>query len=193
MNTTTARLTTTGFAHERTVGEETWLTPRYITQAICDRRTPDVDPCSPLSRPWATARTHYNKQEDGFNRPWDSEKFYWVNPPYGAECPKWVAKAADQGNSLVLIFARTDTRMFHRSIWEHPNTTAVFFFSGRLKFVTMAGEERGPAGAPSCLVAYGEASARLLVQLVASNELKGRVILLNEGQNDVYRLGQARN
>ncbi|QWT22605.1 adenine methyltransferase [Bacillus sp. NP157] len=178
-----------GFCHERTVGEETWLTPRFIINAIQSVRMPDVDPCSPMTRPWDTATRHFNKVKDGFNRWWNPKDFYWVNPPYGKECDQWLNKTAEHGNALALIFARTETQMFHRSIWEHPNATAVLFFKGRLKFATIDGESVGTAGAPSVLVAYGEGARDMLVRLVGEGKLKGRIILLNEGQAGVYRLG----
>lgn len=169
--------TTAGFAHERTVGEETWLTPRFVIDAVRRQQVPDIDPCSSMSRPWPTAKQHFNKAQDGFNRPWSPQKFYWVNPPYGRECAQWVAKAAAHRNSLVLVFARTDTQMFHRSVWGRA--TAVFFFAGRLKFCTETGDEVGTAGAPSVLIAYGATAARVLAAAVRCGDLKGHLVALD--------------
>lgn len=166
-----------GFAVDRTVGEETWLTPKWLIDALDMPNIADVDPCSPMTRPWDTARQHFNKRQDGFNRIWDSAQFYWVNPPYGAECRKWMAKLAAQGNGLLLVFARTETRMFSESVWTHPNTTAVCFIEGRLKFATVDGCEVGTAGAPSILVGYGKKAARVLTRAVRSGRLPGTVLV----------------
>lgn len=174
--------------YDRIQGEEQWLTPRYITDALGRF---DFDPCSPIERPWPTARQHWTKADDGLAQYWEREKIGWVNPPYGSECTRWMKRAAEHGNNLLLIFSRTDTRAFHRHVWEHPSTTAVFFFEGRLRFHHVDGRQGGSAGAASVIVAYGETARDRLVAAVARGELKGRVVLLNEGQADVYRLGRA--
>jgi hypothetical protein len=176
------------FACDKTVGEEQWLTPKKITDALGPF---DVDPCSPIKRPWATAAVHWTKKTDGFNRKWSPEKFFYVNPPYGSECPKWLEKAANQGNCLALIFARTDTSMFHNAVFNHDNASAVFFFKGRLKFCTVDGKASGSAGAPSAIIAYGELGKERLIKAVAEKKLNGRIFLLNDGQTSVYRLGIA--
>lgn len=130
-------------------------------------------------------------RDDGLRQAWDRTEFYFVNPPYGRECPTWMARAADHGNGLLLVFARTETRMWHQSVWRHPNTSAVFFFEGRLRFVTTKGEEVGSAGAPSALVAYGAKAKRALVKAVRRGGLRGRIVLLDEAQADVFGLGVA--
>ncbi|MDQ7995198.1 MAG: adenine methyltransferase [Luteibacter sp.] len=177
------------FQHDRTVGEETWLTPRSLVEALDLPTLADVDPCSPPVRPWPTARQHFTRNDDGFNRAWDPKKFYFVNPPYGRECAGWMAKAAEHGNGLLLVFARTDTRQFHESVWRHEHTSAVLFFEGRLRFATIDGVEIGSAGAPSALVAYGTKAKRALIQAVSKGRIRGRIVLLDDAQRDVFRLG----
>lgn len=174
--------------YDRTQGEEQWLTPPYVTKALGRF---DFDPCSPIERPWPTARLHWTKADDGLAQTWDRKKIGWVNPPYGSECARWMRKAADHGNNLLLIFSRTDTRAFHRHVWEHPNTTAVFFFEGRLRFHRVDGKQGGSAGAASVIVAYGDTAKNRLVAAVERGALLGRVVLLNDGQSSVYRLGKA--
>ncbi|UPG88290.1 phage N-6-adenine-methyltransferase [Luteibacter aegosomaticola] len=165
-----------GFQADRTVGEETWLTPRWLVDALDLPNVADVDPCAPPIRYWKTARRHFNKAQDGFNRVWMPEDFYWVNPPYGAECAKWMEKLADHGNGLLLVFARTDTRAFHDSVFAHPSTSAVFFFRGRLKFANAAGEEVGTAGAPSALVAYGTKAVGVIRRAIGRGEMDGYLL-----------------
>ena len=41
---------------EKTVGKDEWLTPPEITT---DLGPFDLDPCSPIKRPWPTAENHY--------------------------------------------------------------------------------------------------------------------------------------
>jgi len=56
----------------------------------------------------------------------------WLNPPYGTETFKWLAHLAEHRRGIALIFARTETKGFHREIWNKAH--AVFFFEGRLSF-----------------------------------------------------------
>lgn len=115
--------------------------------------------------------------QDGFNRPWRKSDFYWVNPPYGRECAAWMDKLAEQGNGLLLIFARTDTVAFHESVFSHPNAWAVFFFRGRLKFANGSGQEVGTAGAPSALIAYGRRAVAVIRRAIRSGTLEGHLLL----------------
>lgn len=169
---------TRGFQADRTVGQETWLTPRWLVDALDLPNVADVDPCAPPVRYWNTARRHFNKLQDGFNRSWNPSHFYWVNPPYGAGCAAWMAKLADHGSGLLLIFARTDTKAFQDSVFAHPNTSAVFFFRGRLKFANGAGEEVGTAGAPSALIAYGPKAVGIIRRAIRQGHLDGHLLEL---------------
>jgi hypothetical protein len=40
-----------------TENNDTWLTPPTIIQSLGEF---DLDPCSPINRPWNTAKNHYN-------------------------------------------------------------------------------------------------------------------------------------
>lgn len=155
------------------------------------RMLADVDPCAPLRQPWPTARRCLTVHDDGLAHAWDRKEFFFVNPPYGRECPTWMARAANHGNGLVLVFARTETRMRHESVLRHPNPSAVFFFEGRLRFATTTGEEVGSAGAPSAPVAYGAKAKRALIKAVRGGTLRGRIVVLNDAQAGVFRLGRA--
>lgn len=41
-----------------------WLTPRFILDALGEF---DLDPCSPINRPWDPAKKHYNINPNGKN------------------------------------------------------------------------------------------------------------------------------
>ena len=129
------------------------LTPPRIIHALGEF---DLDPCSPINRPWDTAKQHYNILDDGLSLPWEGR--VWCNPPYGKEAEKWLEKLAGHGNGIALIFARTETKMFFSQVWGKAN--AVLFLRGRLSFLTVKGDkQKGNAGAPSVLVAYGQDNA----------------------------------
>lgn len=75
-------------------------------------------------------------------------------------------------SGIALIFARTETKGFHREIWNKAD--AVFFFKGRLKFYHADGTQGGTANAPSCLVAYGKDN----VQALEDCGLEGKLVYL---------------
>ena len=133
-----------------------WLTPPHVLAALGSF---DLDPCSPVNRPWSTAAIHYTVEHDGLGSLWFGR--VWLNPPYGPDAEKWVQRLAEHGNGVALIFARTETRMFHQWIWGRAH--GLFFFSGRLHFCRVDGVASKPnSGAPSVLVAYGSENALAL-------------------------------
>ncbi len=138
------------------MGKDEWLTPPEIINAL---GVFDLDPCSPISRPWATAGTHYTINDDGLNKEWLGR--VWLNPPYGSQTHLWLNKLERYGNGIALIFARTETTMFFNHVWNKAD--AVLFLRGRLYFHHVSGERAAAnAGAPSCLIAYGENNADCL-------------------------------
>ena len=147
-----------GFAHDidRDNGKEEWLTPPIVVKTFGPF---DLDPCSPIKRPWATAEQHYTIEDNGLLKPWYG--LVWCNPPYGPKTGDWLARCAEHGNCIALVFARTETAAFQEHVW--PKATALFFLKGRLSFYHMDGKQGGPAGAPSVVIAYGAlANTRLL-------------------------------
>lgn len=136
--------------------KDEWLTPPELLAAIGPF---DLDPCAPISRPWDMAAHHYTRLEDGLSQPWRGR--VWCNPPYGRETELWLARCARHGNAVALIFARTETAMFFRRVWEAAD--AVLFLRGRLHFHHASGARANAnAGAPSVLVAYGKRNADAL-------------------------------
>lgn len=115
----------------------------------------DLDPCSPIKRPWDTAKEHYTELDNGLILPWNGR--VWCNPPYGKYATLWLEKCAAHGNCIALTFARTETQMFFNSVWAKAD--AVLFLKGRLKFYHVTGRQGGSAGAPSVLIAYGVENA----------------------------------
>lgn len=148
--------------------KDEWLTPPEILAALGPF---DLDPCAPVSPPWPMAAKTYTLQDDGLKQPWDG--FVWCNPPYGREAAAWLARLAEHGNGLALIFARTETEMFFAHVWD--KATAVLFIRGRLHFHHVNGTRAAAnAGAPSCLVAYGKEAAERL------SRVDGQLVTLRE-------------
>src|ERR1035437_2704968 len=107
-----------------------WETPQDTFDALNKEFQLNVDVC-------ANTKNHklpmwFSPEEDGLSKDWDGSRC-WMNPPYGREIGKWVAKAATGGAAIVvaLLPARTDTRWFHEYI---HGKAEVRFIKGRLKF-----------------------------------------------------------
>lgn len=133
-------------------GQDEWLTPPNVIAAVGPF---DLDPAAPIRRPWPTASRHYTVEDDGLRQDWGG--MVWLNPPY-TEPGKWLAKLARHGNGIALLFARTETQMWHEHIW--PHASLLLFLKGRLRFHLSSGQEgRSGSGSPSVLIAYGEPAA----------------------------------
>jgi hypothetical protein len=148
--------------------KDEWLTPPEIIEKLGQF---DLDPCSPINRPWSTAKTHYTINDDGLDLPWFGR--VWCNPPYGLEAAKWLDKLASHGNGIALIFARTETQMFFDHVWAKAH--AILFLKGRLYFHHVDGSRASAnAGAPSVLIAYGKDN----IDCLATNNIAGQFLRL---------------
>ena len=145
-----------------------WLTPRNIIEGL---PVFDLDPCSPINRPWSTARNHFTIEDDGLVNEWYGRVF--CNPPYDNSAT-WLQKMVNHGNGIVLIFARTETKLFFQHVWN--KASAILFIEGRITFCHVTGEKASMnAGAPSVLIAYGDECAELL----SKSNIPGKFIRLN--------------
>lgn len=163
--------------HDSIEAKEEWLTPPEIIKALGDF---DLDPCAPTdeTRPWPTAAKHYSIFDNGLIKPWHGR--VWLNPPYGGETGKWMARAAEHKNVTALIFARTETQQFFESIW--PKATAVCFIKGRLSFYHVTGKKGGSAGAPSMLVTWDDDNASELWDAICCRRINGAFVDLRGGR-----------
>ena len=135
-----------------------WLTPPEIVTALGPF---DFDPCCPPKMPWSTARRMVQQPECGLSMSWSGRVF--LNPPYGPETVVWFERLAEHGNGIAITFARTETEMFHRLVWNRAS--AVLFLKGRLHFYDAKGQRsKFNAGGPSCLIAYGRDNADRLAR-----------------------------
>lgn len=132
------------------MGKDEWLTPPWLLERLGEF---DLDPCSPIVRPWDTAKRHYSVRDNGLTQPWSGR--VWLNPPYGLEAARWLQRLADHGDGIALIFARTETEMFFAQVWDRAD--ALLFLRGRLYFHHVDGRRADAnGGAPSVLIAYGQ-------------------------------------
>lgn len=147
----------------------TWLTPLHIIESLGHF---DLDPCAHPD--WPTATNRICLPTDGLAQPWAGR--VWLNPPYGNETWDWLSRLADHGTGTALVFARTETAGFVRTVWERAD--AVMFLHGRLHFHHGDGT-RAPAnaGAPSALVAYGRSD----VEALRHSGIAGTVVNLVSG------------
>lgn len=164
-------------------GTTTWLTPPDVLAKLGGPDAFDLDPCAAPDQPWATARNMFTEADDGLAQNWGDFGKAWVNPPYtNSEIGDWLARLAIHGNGIALIFARTETEVFHRHVWEQCD--GLFFLEGRLffhvnedttffegtkreKFVPRGGRAPANAGAPSVFCAYGPENADMLAAMDA--------------------------
>lgn len=114
-----------------------WKTPKAVYQILDAEFNFDHDPC-PV-RPVA----------DGLTSEWGGCNF--VNPPYGRELPRWVAKGYAEflkGKTVVLLVpSRTDTRWWHQYCML---ATEIRFIKGRLRF----DDQKNSAPFPSAIIIF---------------------------------------
>jgi hypothetical protein len=145
-----------GSHHSAKAGKDEWLTPPQILQALGSF---DLDPCSPINRPWPTASEHFTAADDGLMLEWKGR--VWCNPPYGNQTGKWLARCASHGNATALIFARTETADWVEQVWGKAHS--ILFIFGRLYFYHVTGiRSDSNSGAPSALISYDEANTLAL-------------------------------
>ena len=132
--------------------EQTWQTPQWLFDYLDKRYRFDLDAAA--SRDNALCSNYLTKEDDALSmRSWPGSRIF-VNPPYGREVGKFVAKAYQQSNMgrlvVMLIFARTDTAWWQDHI---PYAAEVIFIRGRIRFL-MNGKASGSATAPSAIVVF---------------------------------------
>jgi hypothetical protein len=156
--------------HETAIGNtDIWLTPLSLLRKLGDF---DLDPCSPINRPWDTAKEHYTILDNGLTKDWGDKRCF-VNPPYSA-IELWMRKMSMHTNGIALLFARTDTAWFQDLVF--PFADSILFIRQRINFFNEMGKRaRNGAGAPSVLISYGENN----VAALEDSGIDGRHLYVN--------------
>ena len=125
-----------------------WETPQDFFDELDKEFNFTLDPCA--TKETAKCKKFYTKEDDGLIQNWKGETVF-CNPPYGRAIKDWVKKCAEADIKVVMLIpARTDTKYFHKYIYNHAE---IRFIKGRLKFRTN-GEEKDAAPFPSMLVIF---------------------------------------
>ena len=125
-----------------------WATPQELFDALDAEFHFTLDPCSTDQN--AKCAKHYTKAQNGLAQDWTGETV-WCNPPYGRDVGKWIRKCYEHfmggGTAVLLLPARTDTKVFHEYIYGKAE---IRFIRGRVKF----GNSKYNAPFPSMIVIY---------------------------------------
>lgn len=107
-----------------------WATPQEFFDKLNTVFAFTTDVCA--SKKNAKCAVFYDEKTNGLVQKWVGA--CWMNPPYGRDISRWMAKAyasAKEGATVVcLVPARTDTRWWH----DYATKGEIYFLPGRLKF-----------------------------------------------------------
>lgn len=144
-------------------GKDNWRTPAPLVRELVSTRQVKVDlaasKANAICRRWFGPGHPDRRRRDYLTATETAaERRLWAycNPPYSrAKQPAFIEKCARRGFTIMLLPARTDTKIFHRWIWDRRHHrprpgVLVEFIEGRLKFV---GAQHG-APFPSMLVIF---------------------------------------
>lgn len=121
-----------------------WSTPQDLFDELNAEFGFTLDTCALPEN--AKCAQYYTPEINGLIQKW--EGVCWCNPPYGHQISKWVEKAAKSNASVVMLLpARTDTKWFHKYIY---NSAEIRFIEGRLKF----SDAKNSAPFPSMIVIF---------------------------------------
>ncbi len=127
-----------------------WATPEWLFHELDEEFGFDVDVCANEGN--AKCSNYFPSEGlwSGLALEWNGT--CWMNPPYGREIGKWIAKAwgaSIQGATVVcLLPSRTDTSWWHDYVMK---AAEIRFIRGRLKF----GGALNSAPFPSAIVIFG--------------------------------------
>lgn len=97
----------------------------------------------------------FTLEDDSLAQDWSGFGPVFVNPPYGREGAKFIAKASEEAKkgvtTVMLIPSRTDTVAWHSHIFNNDIPVDIKFLKGRLKF---GGGPDNPAPFPSALIVF---------------------------------------
>ncbi len=109
-----------------------WPTPKDYFASLHAEFRFTIDACASAAN--AKLLRFWDEGNEGLMQSWAGERVF-MNPPYGRQLPKWVAKAWNESPVaeiiVALIPARVDTSYWHDYIFGHAE---IRFLRGRLRF-----------------------------------------------------------
>lgn len=91
----------------------------------------DLDVCATAGN--AKCAVYFSEAQDGLTQEWFGTA--WMNPPYGREIGRWMAKAYDESlrgvTTVCLVPARTDTAWWHDYAMKADE---IRYLRGRIRF-----------------------------------------------------------
>lgn len=138
-----------------------WITPPMFINELGPF---DLDPCAAVNQPWPCAKESITIDRDGLKVRWYGN--IWLHPP--PDPPQleytFVKKLARHGKGILLIPAKTESKVFHEQIF--PKCTALYFLRRRIKFFDVTGNKSANNfRCASILVAFGVGNADRLRNL----------------------------
>lgn len=138
-----------------------WSTPQDLFDELDARYGFEVDVCATPEN--AKCPAFFTAEHDGLDQPWQGT--CWMNPPYGRDIGRWVAKAyhsALAGATVVcLLPARTDTGWWH----NYCRRGEIRFLRGRLRF----GGSANAAPFPSAVVTFHPRATGKVLHVASRN------------------------
>ena len=146
--------------HQTTVGKnDEWITPKWI---IDNLGIFDLDPCSPINRPFKTAMHHYTINDDGLKKDWFGR--VWLNPPFNRyQKHLWMKRMCGHNNGIALIPANMETEVFKKYVYG--KASGICFLDRRPHFCYVDGKEaKANSGCTIVLIAYGKCNMQKLIE-----------------------------
>ena len=133
------------------VSSDEWYTPRWLVEELGPF---DLDPCSPIDRPYDIAPLSYNKEDDGLSKSWPENAVVFMNPPYSRPLLRqFVERLAEHGNGIALLKNQVDNLLFQEVVFQ--KAISMLFMRHRVKFIRPDGKTGEPFFG-SVLVAFGK-------------------------------------
>lgn len=132
-----------------------WSTPQWLFDALDKEFGFTIDVCA--SEENKKCPEFFSEDDNALLKDWGVH-VCWMNPPYGTEIGRFMAKAHNAANSgatvVCLVPSRTDTAWWHKHAMKHE----IRFLRGRLKF----GDGIDSAPFPSAIVVMRPEKFQLL-------------------------------
>lgn len=132
---------------DKTCRHTEWQTPERILRPVRRYgRGIGLDPATAPNNPTG-ARSFYTKDDDGLALPWGGHGLVFVNPPYGRELRRWVAKIHTEAVLGAEIVALLPGQRFEQAYWQTnlfiEQLTALVAVRGRLDFTIPGRSAKG--------------------------------------------------